>query len=136
MSPHRYFTRGHRPPALIFHARSPFVQHTLVALVQDRPGVLNRAVSVFRRRSINIESLTVERTEQSGISRMTWVVSTDDLPSIVAQLEKLIDVLEVYEVRAAEFPGASPSRAVAMAEAMGAGAPSSSLAAAQADGAA
>lgn len=112
------------------------MQHTLVALVQDRPGVLNRAVSVFRRRSINIESLTVERTEQSGISRMTWVVSTDDLPSIVAQLEKLIDVLEVYEVRAAEFPGASPSRAVTMALAMGAGAPSSSLAAAQADGAA
>ena len=132
MSPHRYFTRGHRPPALVFHARSPLVQHTLVALVQDRPGVLNRAVSVFRRRSINIESLTVERTEQSGISRMTWVVSTDDLSSIVAQLEKLIDVLEVYEVRAAEFPGAPPSRAVAM----GAGAPSSSLAAAQADGAA
>jgi len=106
------------------------MQHTLVALVQDRPGVLNRAVSVFRRRSINIESLTVQRTDQAGISRMTWVVDTNDLDTIISQLEKLIDVLEVYEVRAPGTPGVSSARGTPVRACT----PSSSLAAAQADG--
>jgi len=77
--------------------------HTLVALVQDRPGVLNRAVSVFRRRGINIESLTVTRTEREGLSRMTWIVTADSVAPVLAQLEKLIDVLEVRDLGA---PGA------------------------------
>ena len=39
--------------------------HTLVALVEDKPGVLNRVASLFRRRAFNIESLTVGHTEAS-----------------------------------------------------------------------
>lgn len=75
------------------------MQHTLVALVQDRPGTLNRAVSLFRRRGLNVESLTVSKTEYPDVSRMTWVVQCDDIVSVIAQLEKLIDVLEVREAQ-------------------------------------
>ena len=52
--------------------------HTFVVTVEDEPGVLNRVASLFRRRNYNIESLTVGRTEQPGISRMTIVVPTDE----------------------------------------------------------
>ena len=51
--------------------------HTFVVYVDNKPGVLNRVASLFRRRAFNIESLTVGRTEQPGVSRMTVVVDTD-----------------------------------------------------------
>jgi acetolactate synthase I/III small subunit len=41
--------------------------HTIVALVEDKPGVLNRVASLFRRRAFNIESLTVGHTEAPGL---------------------------------------------------------------------
>ena len=53
------------------------MHHTLVALVEDKPGVLNRIASLFRRRAFNIESLTVGRTAEPGVSRMTVVLDTD-----------------------------------------------------------
>ena len=49
-------------------------RHTLVVLVEDHPGVLNRVVSLLRRRSFNIDSITVGHSEQPGVSRMTIVV--------------------------------------------------------------
>ena len=51
---------------------------TFIAYVEDLPGVLNRGTSLFRRRNYNIVSLTVGRTEQEGVSRMTIVVEADD----------------------------------------------------------
>jgi acetolactate synthase-1/3 small subunit len=53
-------------------------KHILVALVQDRPGVLNRIASTLRRRNFNIESIAVGHIEQPGLSRMTIVVEGDD----------------------------------------------------------
>jgi len=98
--------RAVRAPFPQFHlnVRTVVVKHTLVALVQDRPGVLNRAMSLFRRRGLNIESLTVTRTGEEGISRMTWVVDAADVKPVMAQLEKLIEVLEVHEVHAHGSP--------------------------------
>jgi acetolactate synthase small subunit len=52
------------------------MQSTLVALVEDKPGVLTRVASLFRRRNYNIESLTVGHTENPGVSRMTIVVDS------------------------------------------------------------
>ena len=76
------------------------MKHTVVALVEDRPGVLNRVASLFRRRGFNIDSLAVGTTEESGISRMTIVV--DGAEGIVDQVEKqlykLIDVVKVSDV--------------------------------------
>ena len=71
------------------------MKHTLNALLRDQPGALNRAVSLFRRRGHNIESLLVATTETKGISRMTLVVEADDIDKLVKQMDRLIDVLHV-----------------------------------------
>ena len=52
--------------------------HTFAVYVDNKPGVLNRVSSLFRRRAFNIESLTVGHTETPGVSRMTVVVDTDE----------------------------------------------------------
>jgi len=72
--------------------------HTLVVLMQDRPGVLNRAVSMFRRRGYNIASLSVGHTETPGVSRMTIVVESDHVEQVVKQLYRLVEVLKVSDV--------------------------------------
>jgi acetolactate synthase-1/3 small subunit len=74
--------------------------HTFVAYVEDKPGVLNRVASLFRRRGFNIESLTVGHTEQPGVSRMTIVVDTDEFGArrLEANLYKLVNVLRVEAV--------------------------------------
>jgi len=74
---------------------------TIVALVRDRPGVLNRISSMFRRRNFNIVSLAVGRSEVSGMSRMTFVVSGDDptIDQVIKQLRNLIDVASVSPIK-------------------------------------
>jgi acetolactate synthase-1/3 small subunit len=69
----------------------------LVALVENRPGVLNRVASLFRRRNFNVDSLTVGRTHRSHLSRMTIVVDGDkaDGRRIASNLFKLINVVDV-----------------------------------------
>lgn len=68
--------------------------------MEDRPGVLNRVVSVLRRRSFNIDSLAVGHTDQPGISRMTITVEGNDdvIEQVVKQLYKIIDVIKVSDV--------------------------------------
>jgi acetolactate synthase-1/3 small subunit len=78
-------------------------RHLVSALVIDRPGTLNRISGLLRARSFNIESLTVGTTHEDGRSRMTIAVRGDDahLRQVLAQLERLIDVLEVTDLTAA-----------------------------------
>lgn len=75
-------------------------KQTLVALVENKPGVLNRISSLLRRRNYNVDSLTVGRTHKPHISRMTIVVDTKrtDVRQIVANLQKLINVIDVRYV--------------------------------------
>ena len=83
------------------------MRHTLVALVEDKPGVLNRVASLFRRRAFNIESLTVGHTDQAGISRMTIVVDSNQVNAerVTAYLHRLINVIYVSDL--AEKPSVS-----------------------------
>ncbi len=76
------------------------MKHTVVAWMEDRPGVLTRVTSLFRRRGFNIESLAVGHSETEGISRMTFVVSGDErmVDQAVKQLEKQVDVTRVEDV--------------------------------------
>jgi acetolactate synthase-1/3 small subunit len=76
------------------------MKHTLVALVENKPGVLNRVASLFRRRSFNIDSLAVGETENPEISRMTIVVDADRTSAALVEknLYKLVPVLEVRDV--------------------------------------
>ena len=73
---------------------------TLIALVEDKPGVLNRVASLFRRRAFNIESLTVGHTGQPGVSRMTIVVDSDrtDAQKVAQHLYRLVNVIRVEDV--------------------------------------
>ncbi|MBL9215409.1 MAG: acetolactate synthase small subunit [Opitutaceae bacterium] len=75
-------------------------KHTLIAYVEDVPGVLNRVASLFRRRNFNIDSLTVGRTEQAGVSRLTVVVDATEAGAriVEANLYKLVNVLRVDDL--------------------------------------
>ncbi len=75
------------------------MQHTITALVENRPGVLSRVSGLFSRRGFNIESLAVSITEDPSVSRMTIVVGGDHkvLEQISKQLNKLIEVIKVYD---------------------------------------
>ena len=77
-------------------------RHVLVAVVRDRPGVLNRVASLMRARNFNIESLAVSHTDRAEMSRMTLVVHGDDVAveQAAKQLYRLIDVLKVQDVTA------------------------------------
>jgi acetolactate synthase-1/3 small subunit len=68
---------------------------TIVAYVENKPGVLNRVASLTRRLAINIDSLTVGPTENEAIARMTLCAHTDERGAhrLEASLEKLVDVL-------------------------------------------
>lgn len=75
------------------------MKHTLVALVENKPGVLNRVASLFRRRNFNIDSLTVGRTQDADVSRMTIVMDEGTDPDKVEKnLYKLINVIQVENV--------------------------------------
>jgi acetolactate synthase-1/3 small subunit len=74
--------------------------HTFVVLVEDRPGVLDRVASLFRRRAYNIESLAVGHTDREAVSHITVVVNADDRTArlVEANLYKIVNVLEVRDV--------------------------------------
>ncbi len=79
------------------------MKQTLITLVEDKPGVLNRISSLFRRRNFNIESLVVGRSETPGISRITIVSNETDSTkrgNIYFNLLKLINVISVRDVTA------------------------------------
>jgi len=75
-------------------------KHTLIALVQDKPGVLSRVASLFRRRGFNIESIAVGSSEEPRLSRMTIVVLGDiaEVEQVRKQLDRLIDVVKVSDI--------------------------------------
>jgi len=76
------------------------MEHTLGILVEDKPGVLTRVASLFRRRAFNIESLTVGHTEQPGLSRMTIVIDGNQtsVERVTANLYKLVNVIQVADL--------------------------------------
>jgi acetolactate synthase I/III small subunit len=82
-----------------FHFRIPMM-NTFVVYVENKPGVLTRVASLFRRRAFNIDSLTVGRTENPDVSRMTITVDADrdQARRIEASLYKLVNVLLVENV--------------------------------------
>src|SRR3990170_1587095 len=74
-------------------------RHTIIALVEDRPGVLHRIASKWRQRGFNIESLAVGHSEKPGLSRMTFVVdASTDAEQVVKQLDKLVDIVDIRDV--------------------------------------
>src|SRR5512138_3301281 len=81
------------------------MKETLVALVENKPGVLSRVASLFRRRNFNIDSLTVGRTEDPQVSRMTIVVDSGSTSAYLVEknLYKLVNVINVEDVTEKRF---------------------------------
>ncbi len=88
------------PPPRAIPGSGETHRHVLVALVLDKPGVLNRVASLMRARNFNIDSLAVSRTDQPDVSRMTISLQGDDVAveQAAKQLYRLIDVLKVQDV--------------------------------------
>ena len=88
------------PPARALPGSGATRVHRLVALVLDKPGVLNRVASLMRARNFNIDSLAVSHTDREGLSRMTITLHGDDVAveQAAKQLYRLIDVLKVQDV--------------------------------------
>jgi acetolactate synthase I/III small subunit len=88
------------PPARALPGGGETRRHTLVAIVLDKPGVLNRVSSLMRARNFNIDSLAVSHTDQPDTSRMTITLHGDDVAveQAAKQLYRLIDVLKVQDV--------------------------------------
>ncbi len=80
-------------------------RHTIGVLVENQPGVLSRVAGLFSGRGFNIECLTVAETHEPGLSRITLVTIGDQpiLEQIVKQLNKLINVIKVYDFRETDF---------------------------------
>ncbi len=75
-------------------------QYTISALVSNKSGVLVRVAALFARRGYNIESLSVCKTENDALSRMTIVLNGDDyiLGQMMKQMDKLVDVKKIQQV--------------------------------------
>ena len=76
-------------------------RYVLSVLVRNSSGVLTRVSGLFSRRGFNIDSLTVGRTENSEISRMTIALNggLEELEQFTKQLNKLEDVLRVLSLK-------------------------------------
>lgn len=81
------------------------MRHILAVLVENNPGVLSRVAGLFSRRGYNIDSLSVGRTEDPDISRMTIVVEGDDLvlEQVTKQLNKLVDAIKISDITADQY---------------------------------
>ena len=90
------------PPARALPGSGETRRHVLVAVVLDKPGVLNRVSSLMRARNFNIDSLAVSHTDREDVSRMTITLHGDDVAveQAAKQLYRLIDVLKVQDVTA------------------------------------
>jgi acetolactate synthase-1/3 small subunit len=87
------------PPPRALPGGGEHRRHVLVAVVLNKPGVLNRVASLMRARNFNIESLAVSHTDRPDVSRMTITLDGDDVAveQATKQLYRLIDVLKVQD---------------------------------------
>jgi acetolactate synthase-1/3 small subunit len=79
------------------------MRHTLIALVEDRPGALNRVLGLLRGRGLGLHSIAVGDSERPGVKRTTVLVDTDSAEQTIKQLNRLIEVLEVTDVTNTEY---------------------------------
>ena len=79
------------------------MKHTLIALVEDRPGAINRVLGLLRGRGLGVRSIALGESETPGVRRATVLVDTDNVEQAMKQLNRLIEVLEVTDVTHSEY---------------------------------
>lgn len=80
-------------------------EHILVAMVENKPGVLSKVFSLFRRRRFNVKSMTAGSTEKEHFYRLTIVIDGDqtNVEQVIKQLYKIIEVIKVTDVSKAKI---------------------------------
>jgi acetolactate synthase I/III small subunit len=90
--------------------RATIKRRAILAFMLDRPGVLNKIAMLIRRKMYNVETLTVCRTQQSGVSRMTnhsgfsrmTITLREDndakMQQMLKQIEKITEVISATEL--------------------------------------
>ncbi|MEL7021755.1 MAG: acetolactate synthase small subunit [Bacteroidota bacterium] len=73
-------------------------EYTITAFTEHQTGIMQRVVSIFTRRHINIDSVSVSKSSMAGIHRFTIVVHVTEemVRKLVAQIEKQIDVVKAF----------------------------------------
>lgn len=79
------------------------MKHTLIALLEDRPGAINRVLGLLRGRGLTLHSITVGDSETPGVKRTTVLVETENVDQTMRQLNRLIEVLEVTDVTHSQY---------------------------------
>ncbi len=81
------------------------MKHIIGVIVENRPGVLARVIGLISGRGYNIESLNVAPTHDETVSHITMTVPGDDrvLEQVTKQLNKLIDVIKVYDLTGKKY---------------------------------
>jgi acetolactate synthase-1/3 small subunit len=71
---------------------------TVSVYTENNVGILNRLSAIFLKRHINIESLTVSKSEIDNVHRFTFVVIVPKtlIRKVVGQLEKQIEVIKAF----------------------------------------
>lgn len=71
--------------------------HTLIILLHDRPGAIDRVVGLLRRRRANMQTLVMGRGEQADDMRLTVSINDSNVmvEQLVEQLRKVVDVFHV-----------------------------------------
>ena len=79
--------------------------YTLVILIDEKPGAVDRVVGLLRRRRANMQSLTISHSEQTDVTRITAVAMDSDVAigQLVEQLRKVIDVREVHNLSSGQM---------------------------------
>jgi len=82
-----------------------FKSYTVSVFAENTPGVLHRITTLFTRRKVNIDSLTVSETERHGISRFTVVFDMDEstVKTVVKQIARVIEVMDVFVTTAEDL---------------------------------
>jgi acetolactate synthase-1/3 small subunit len=73
-------------------------KYTISIYTENNLGLLNRIATIFLKRHINIESLTVSSSEIDNVSRFIIVadLSEEQVKKIIGQIEKQVEVIKAY----------------------------------------
>lgn len=76
------------------------MRRIVAVLIENEAGALSRVVGLFAQRNYNIDSLTVARTEDATLSRLTIETHADDagIEQITKQLHKLVEIVKVDDL--------------------------------------
>src|SRR5664279_6190042 len=76
------------------------MQQVISLLLENKPGALMRVTGLLSQRGYNIESLTVARTLDPEVSRMTIVVDVDSAlrQQVIKQINKPVNVLQATDL--------------------------------------